>query len=38
LPAGAYVGQWLRESPPRIEPGRFSLDRVVEKVAASVEN
>ena len=32
-PAGAYVGQWLasfREFPPRMKPGSFSLDRVME--------
>jgi arylsulfatase A-like enzyme len=36
-PAGAYVGQWLqsfREFPPRMKPGSFSLDRVMEKVTA----
>jgi arylsulfatase len=34
-PAGAYVGQWLssfREFPPRMKPGSFSLDRVMEKM------
>jgi arylsulfatase A-like enzyme len=34
-PAGAYVGQWLqsfREFPPRMKPGSFSLDRVMEAV------
>jgi arylsulfatase len=34
-PAGAYVGQWLqsfREFPPRMKPGSFSLDRVMESV------
>jgi arylsulfatase len=37
-PAGAYVGQWLqsfREFPPRMKPGSFSLDRVMEAVTAS---
>jgi arylsulfatase A-like enzyme len=32
-PAAAYVGQWLqsfREFPPRMKPGSFSLDRVME--------
>jgi arylsulfatase len=36
-PAGAYVGQWLqsfREFPPRMKPGSFSLDRVMESVTA----
>jgi arylsulfatase A-like enzyme len=36
-PAGAYVGQWLqsfREFPPRMKPGSFSLDRVMEAVTA----
>jgi arylsulfatase len=34
-PAGAYVGQWLqsfREFPPRMKPGSFSLDRVMDSV------
>jgi arylsulfatase len=37
-PAGFYVGQWLqsfREFPPRMKPGSFSLDRVMEAVTAS---
>jgi len=37
-PAAAYVGQWLqsfREFPPRMKPGSFSLDRVMEAVTAS---
>jgi len=37
-PAGAYVAQWLqsfREFPPRMKPGSFSLDRVMEAVTAS---
>ena len=36
-PAGAYVAQWLqsfREFPPRMKPGSFSLDRVMESMAA----
>jgi hypothetical protein len=36
-PAGAYVGQWMqsfREFPPRMKPGSFSLDRVMEAVTA----
>ena len=36
-PAGAFVGQWLhsfREFPPRMKPGSFSLDRVMETVTA----
>jgi arylsulfatase len=36
-PAGAFVGQWLqsfREFPPRMKPGSFSLDRVMEAVSA----
>jgi arylsulfatase A-like enzyme len=36
-PAGAYVGQWLqsfREFPPRMKPGSFSLDRVMEAMTA----
>jgi arylsulfatase len=36
-PAGAYVAQWLqsfREFPPRMKPGSFSLDRVMESVTA----
>ena len=37
-PAGAFVGQWLqsfREFPPRMKPGSFSLDRVMEAVTNS---
>jgi arylsulfatase A-like enzyme len=37
-PAGAYVGQWLqsfKEFPPRMKPGSFSLDRVMEAAAAA---
>jgi arylsulfatase A-like enzyme len=36
-PAGFYIGQWLqsfREFPPRMKPGSFSLDRVMEAVTA----
>jgi arylsulfatase A-like enzyme len=36
-PAAAYVGQWLqsfREFPPRMKPGSFSLDRVMEAATA----
>lgn len=37
-PAGAYVGQWLqsfKEFPPRMKPGSFSLDRVMEAATAA---
>jgi arylsulfatase len=37
-PAGAFVGQWLqsfREFPPRMKPGSFSLDRVMEAVTTT---
>jgi arylsulfatase len=37
-PAGAFVGQWLqsfREFPPRMKPGSFSLDRVMEAVTTA---
>jgi arylsulfatase len=37
-PAGAFVGQWLqsfRDFPPRMKPGSFSLDRVMEAVSTS---
>jgi arylsulfatase A-like enzyme len=37
-PAGAYVGQWLqsfREFPPRMKPGSFNLDRVMESITAA---
>jgi len=37
-PAAAYVGQWLqsfREFPPRMKPGSFSLDRVMESVTSN---
>jgi len=36
-PAAAYVGQWIqsfREFPPRMKPGSFSLDRVMEAATA----
>jgi arylsulfatase A-like enzyme len=36
-PAAAYVGQWLqsfREFPPRMKPGSFSLDRVMESMTS----
>jgi arylsulfatase len=36
-PAAFYIGQWLqsfREFPPRMKPGSFSLDRVMESVTA----
>jgi arylsulfatase len=36
-PSAAYVAQWLqsfREFPPRMKPGSFSLDRVMEAVTA----
>jgi arylsulfatase len=35
-PAAGFVGQWLqsfREFPPRMKPGSFSLDRVMEAVS-----
>jgi arylsulfatase len=35
VPAQAYVGQWLssfKEFPPRMKPGSFSLDQVMEKL------
>jgi arylsulfatase A-like enzyme len=34
-PAAAYVGQWIQsfnEYPPRMKPGSFSLDRVMESI------
>ncbi len=37
-PAGMYVGQWLqsfRDFPPRMKPGSFSLDRVMEAATAA---
>jgi arylsulfatase len=37
-PAAAFVGHWLqsfREFPPRMKPGSFSLDRVMEAMTAS---
>jgi len=37
-PAAAYVGQWLqsfRDFPPRMKPGSFSLDRVMEAATAA---
>jgi arylsulfatase len=38
-PAAGYVGQWLqsfREFPPRMKPGSFSLDRVMDAVSKPV--
>ena len=40
-PAGAYVGKWLqsfREFPPRMKPGSFNLDRVMEAVSKPQKN
>jgi len=37
-PAATYVGQWMqsfREFPPRMKPGSFSLDRVMEAATAA---
>jgi arylsulfatase len=37
-PAGFFVGQWLqsfRDFPPRMKPGSFSLDRVMEAATAA---
>jgi arylsulfatase len=37
-PASAYVAEWLqsfREFPPRMKPGSFSLDRVMEQMTSS---
>jgi arylsulfatase len=36
-PASAFVAQWLqsfRDFPPRMKPGSFSLDRVMEEVSS----
>jgi arylsulfatase len=36
--AAAYVGQWLqsfRDFPPRMKPGSFSLERVMEAATAA---
>jgi arylsulfatase len=36
VPAQAYVGQWLssfKEFPPRMKPGSFSLDKVMDQLA-----
>jgi arylsulfatase len=35
VPAQAYVGQWLssfKEFPPRMKPGSFSLDKVMDQL------
>jgi len=35
VPAQAYVGQWLasfKEFPPRMKPGSFSLEKVMEQL------
>ena len=40
-PAGAYVGQWLqsfREFPPRMKPGSFNLDNVMDKINENQNN
>lgn len=40
-PAGAYVGKWLqsfREFPPRMKPGSFNLDNVMEAVSNPQKN
>lgn len=40
-PAGAYVGQWLqsfREFPPRMKPGSFNLDNVMESINKNQNN
>jgi len=37
-PASAFVGQWIssfREFPPRMKPGSFSLDRVMDEMTSS---
>jgi arylsulfatase len=37
-PASAFVGQWIssfQEFPPRMKPGSFSLDRVMEEMTSS---
>ena len=37
-PAGVFIGQWLqsfRDFPPRMKPGSFSLDRVMEAATAA---
>jgi len=39
-PASAYVAQWLqsfREFPPRMKPGSFSLDRVMEAASSAAK-
>jgi len=39
-PAAAFVAQWLqsfREFPPRMKPGSFSLDRVMDALTAPDE-
>lgn len=40
-PAGAYVGKWLqsfREFPPRMKPGSFNLDNVMESINSNQNN
>jgi arylsulfatase A-like enzyme len=40
-PAGAYVAQWMqsfREFPPRMKPGSFSLDRVMDSITSAQKN
>ena len=40
-PAQAYVGQWLQsfaEFPPRMKPGSFNLDRVMEELQDAASN
>ena len=40
-PAGGYVAQWMtsfREFPPRMKPGSFSLDRVMDAMTKGAQS
>jgi arylsulfatase A-like enzyme len=41
MPAGGYIGNWMqsfKEFPPRMKPGSFSLDRVMESITSGTKN
>ncbi|MFC7338625.1 arylsulfatase [Haloferula chungangensis] len=40
MPAGGYIGNWMqsfKEFPPRMKPGSFSLDRVMESITSGAK-
>jgi arylsulfatase A-like enzyme len=41
MPAGGYIGNWLqsfKDFPPRMKPGSFSLDQVMESITSGKNN